>query len=79
MVFECLDGAFRGVDAVVRRLDELPPAVFVLEEFFDGPACLVVGDVEGGPMALVLSSVKTFSNASMMVLSFKFAMGIAKM
>ena len=76
MVFECLDGALRGVDAVVRRLDELPPTVFFLQEMFDGPACLVVGDVEGGPMALVFELIE---NASMIVSSFRFAIGIAKM
>ena len=58
MVFECLDGAFRGVDAVVRRLDELPPAVFFLQEVLDRLGRLVFGDVEGGPMALVFELVE---------------------
>ena len=58
VVFKCLDGALRGVDAVVRRLDELPPAVFFLQEVLDGLGRLVVGDVEGGPMALVFELIE---------------------
>ena len=46
MVFECLDGSFRCVDAVVCRLDELPSAFFFLKEGLDWLGALIVSDVE---------------------------------
>ena len=46
MVLERLDCPFRCVDAVVRRLDELPSAFFFLEEGFDWLDALIISDVE---------------------------------
>ena len=47
MVLVGLDGALCRVDAVVGRFDELPFAIFLLEEGLDGLGALVVGDVKG--------------------------------
>ena len=47
MVFVGLDGALCCIDAVVCRFHELPLAILLLEEGFDGLGTLVVGDVKG--------------------------------
>ena len=47
MVFICLDGALGCVDAMVCWFYELPFAILLLEEGFDGLGALVIGDVKG--------------------------------
>ena len=58
MVLVGLDGAFRCVDAVVGRFDELPFAIFLLEEGFDGLGALVVRHIEGWSVAFIFEFVE---------------------
>ena len=39
VVLVCLNGAFRGVDSVIGRLDKLPLAIFFLKEGLDRLFC----------------------------------------
>lgn len=53
MIFERLYCSFRGVDAMIVRLDELDRTVLLLHEGFDGRGCLIVSDIEDGFIPLV--------------------------
>ena len=78
MVLERLDCPFHCVDAVVRWLDELPSAFFLLEEGFDWLDALIISDVERWLVPFAFRLLKTPSNDSMMVSSFKSLIGVAK-
>ncbi len=58
MIFEGLDGAFRGVDAMIVGLDELNCTVSGGDKFFDGGRGLVVCDIEGGSKSFFRESVE---------------------
>ena len=58
VILEGLDGSFGGVDTVVVGLNELPAAVFGLEESFERSGGLVVRDVEDGLVSLVFQFLK---------------------
>ena len=58
MVLVGLDGALCCVDAVVCRFDELPFAILLLEEDFDGLGALVVGDVKGRFVSFIFQFVE---------------------
>ena len=53
MVFECLNGPFGGIDAMVVRLDELGRAILLLHECLDGRGGLIVRDIENGFVPVV--------------------------
>ena len=58
MVLVGLDGALCCVDAVVCMFDELPFALFLLEEGLDGLRALVVRHVEGRRVAFIFELVE---------------------
>ena len=60
VVFECLDGPFCCVDAMIRGLNKLPLASLSFQEGFDGSCCLVICHVELWCVALGLEFVEHF-------------------
>ena len=60
MVLERLNCPFRCVDAVVRRLDELPSAFYFLEEGFDWLDALIISDVERWLVTFAFEIVENF-------------------
>ena len=58
VVFESLDGSFRGIDAMIVGFDELDCTVAGGDEFFDGSRGLVVCDIECGSKSFFREDVK---------------------
>ena len=58
MVLVGLDGALCCVDAVVGRFDELPFAIFFLEEGLDGLGVSIVSYVKGGLVSFIFQFVE---------------------
>ena len=58
VVFESLDGSFRGVDAMIVGFDELDCTVAGGDEFFDGGRGLIVCDIEGGSKSFIREDVE---------------------
>ncbi len=64
VVFEGLDGAFRGVDAMIVGFDELNCTVSGGDKFLDGSRSLVICDIEGGSESFFREGVKDVAEGS---------------
>jgi hypothetical protein len=58
VVFEGLDGAFRGIDAMIVGFDELNGTVSGGDKLFDGSRGLVICDIEGWRKSFFLEGVE---------------------
>lgn len=79
VVFEGLDGAFCGVDAMIVGFDELNCTVLGGDTFFDGSRSLVICDIEGGSESFSVRLSKMLLKAAMMSSPFVDCIGRAKM